>query len=121
MSSEFGQMSEPDRRKWRAALKRKTEHARAVPYVDPAVESVYEFRPDLDATVEHAPDGSSFVVAFQNGELTRQATLKEPATAVNAAASGATSAKAKVVSFPAKRTAKGLISPRATTQKRRQR
>jgi hypothetical protein len=76
MSQSFEQMDEAQRKEWRRELRRAGEHPGAAPYIDPSSESVYEFRPDLNATVEKSPDGRRFIVEFRDGQLCRQKPLE---------------------------------------------
>ena len=60
-----------DRRKLSAELKRRTVNPSPAAFVNPSLESVYAFRPELNATVETTPDGQQFVLIFHDGVLTR--------------------------------------------------
>jgi putative heme degradation protein len=77
MPQSFEQMNDAERQEWRSELQRRSLDPGAVSYVDPSRESVYEFRPDLNATVETLPDGHRFIVVFRDGELKRQEALDE--------------------------------------------
>lgn len=77
MQKSFEQMSGAERQEWRAELKRHTENPGDAQYIDPRLESVYEFRPELNATVEKTPDGQRFIVVFRDGRLTREKILEK--------------------------------------------
>src|SRR5438477_273505 len=75
MPKSFEQMSENEREEWRSDLQRNGLNPGSAPYVDSSLESVYEFRPDLNATVERSPGGQRFIAVFRDGRLSRQEAL----------------------------------------------
>ncbi|HWE51328.1 MAG TPA: hypothetical protein VG273_16165 [Bryobacteraceae bacterium] len=71
----FEEMSDAERREWRASLSLNGQHPAPVAYLDSELESVFEFRPNLNATIERTPNGHAFVVAFREGRLNREREL----------------------------------------------
>lgn len=65
-------MSDEEREEWRSALRAKLLNPAPASYTDPGTESTFEFRPDLNATIEKTPDGRRFMVVFLDGQLRRQ-------------------------------------------------
>jgi hypothetical protein len=72
MARRSGENHGGEREKLSCELKCRTPNPGPVPFVDPRVESVYEFRPDLNATVETTPDARQFIVEFRDGGLNRE-------------------------------------------------
>ena len=67
------------REKWKSGLMRRTKAPPNVDFIDVRSESSYEFRRDLRTTIENAPDGKRFVVAFRDGRLIRVSEFPTPA------------------------------------------
>ena len=72
MAKQFAQMTEAERTEWKSSLRDRTLQPQTALHVDPQTESVYEYRSDLNATIENTPDGRRFSVVFRDGGLHRQ-------------------------------------------------
>jgi hypothetical protein len=80
MPQSFEKMDDAGRQEWRRELHRRGQNPGVASYIDPSLESVYEFRRDLNATVEKSPDGQRFIVVFHDGQLSRQKPLEKEQT-----------------------------------------
>lgn len=68
----FEQMSEAERSEWLLGLQRRLENPGQADFVDSRTESVFEYAPVMNATVESTPDGKRYVVAYMDGKLRRR-------------------------------------------------